>query len=175
MTRVLGGYVVGAASGLTTADVAVIVIGAVVIAALYGVLRRTDAAAPAPQGAARRPDEAVSSEHFEARDLLVIHQLRRDRRIPVSHAVTIGAHEGRFNATSREISAGGMSMTTDAKLAIAQPVELSFELPERQRITVPAVVWWKRGNLIGVRFDVTDERRLWISKWVEEQAAGATT
>ncbi len=142
--------------------------GVAVGVTLYIILARQSelvTEAPPKSGA-----EVAAGNHYQAKDLVVYHQLRRDRRVKVVHPVSVSAPDGTFEASSREIGAGGMSMVTDANLKIAQPLELSFTLPE-QKITVPAVVWWKKGNLVGVRFDVTDERRLWISKWVEEQVA----
>lgn len=152
-------------------NVLLLVIGAAAGIAIYVFLLHSRARAESSSASAH-PNH--SGDQYQAKDLLVIHQLRRDKRIPAVHPVSIGAPDGTYTATSRDISAGGMSMTTNANLKVAQPVQVSFSLPEKH-ITVPAVVWWRKGNVIGVRFDVTDERRLWISKWVEEQAAEPAT
>lgn len=151
----------------------VLVIGAAAGIAIYVLFLRPKSVTAEPPGGLPLPNHGPADQ-YHAKDLLVIHQLRRDKRIPVVHPVSIGAPDGTYSATSRDISAGGMSMTTNANLKVAQPVQVSFSLPE-QHITVPAVVWWRKGNVIGVRFDVTDERRLWISKWVEEQAVEPAT
>ncbi len=153
-------------------NVLLLVIGAAAGIALYVFLLRPRSEDAESPSAAAHPNH--SGDRYQAKDLLVIHQLRRDKRIPAVHPVSIGAPDGTYTATSRDISAGGMSMTTTANLKVAQPIQVSFSLPEKH-ITVPAVVWWRKGNVVGVRFDVTDERRLWISKWVEEQAAEPAT
>jgi hypothetical protein len=167
------GFVEASALGIFSWwNVLLLAIGAVAGIAIYMFFLRPEPATDS-QPALPHPSHG-SGDQYQAKDLLVIHQLRRDKRIPVVHPVSIGAPDGTYTATSRDISAGGMSMTTNANLKVAQPIQLSFSLPE-QHITVPAVVWWRKGNVIGVRFDVTDERRLWISKWVEEQAVEPAT
>ena len=70
---------------------------------------------------------------------------------------------------SVEIGAGGMALRDSNGLGVSQPVQLSFTLPNGQRVTVQAVVWWKRAEVIGVRFDPADENRFHVQRWMETQ------
>lgn len=102
--------------------------------------------------------------------LLVVHELRRYVRLPVVTGVKVGYAQGSFRATSVEISAGGMSMRSDVRLAKEQPVEVTFSLPPNGKVVVArATVCWKRdaADMIGIRFDPTDERRLEVKRWVD--------
>jgi len=98
-----------------------------------------------------------------------IQEARRERRVTIEGDVTIHVQDGAFRALSRKLGGGGMSFVTDARLGISQPMELSFALPPGRKIAIPAVVWWKRGKTVGVRFDVNHGQMPWIRKWVEEQ------
>ncbi len=102
--------------------------------------------------------------------LLVVHELRRYVRLPVVTGVKVGYAQGSFRATSVEISAGGMSMRSDVRLAKEQPVEVTFSLPPNGKVVVArATVCWKRdaADMIGIRFDPTDERRLEVKRWID--------
>ena len=69
-----------------------------------------------------------------------------------------------------EISAGGMSMKTDIRLAKEQPVEVTFSLPPKGKVVVSrASVCWKREavDMLGIRFDPTEERRLEVKRWID--------
>ncbi len=102
--------------------------------------------------------------------LLVVHELRRYVRLPVVTTVKVEYGEGAFRANSVEISAGGMSMKTDIRLEKEQPVEVTFSLPPDGQIIVSrATVCWKReaADMIGIRFDPTDERRLEVKRWID--------
>lgn len=106
-----------------------------------------------------------------AGDIAKVHELRRDRRVPVVTTVTVRTPDGASaTATSREISSGGMSMQLVGMVKISQPVELEFVLPPNQAANVHAVVWWRKGDMIGVRFDYADESRLHIKDWLRAQA-----
>jgi len=109
---------------------------------------------------------------LHASDMARVHALRRDRRVPVVTAVTVRTPEGASaTATSREISAGGMSMELPDVVKVSQPVQLDFVLPPDQPASVHAVVWWRKGDMVGVRFDYSDESRLRIKDWLRTQAA----
>jgi hypothetical protein len=102
--------------------------------------------------------------------LLVVHELRRYVRLPVVTEVKVEYPQGGFRATSVEISAGGLSMRCDVRLAKEQPVEVTFRLPPKGTVVVArATVCWKReaGDMIGIRFDPTDERRLEVKRWID--------
>jgi hypothetical protein len=102
--------------------------------------------------------------------LLVVHELRRYVRLPVVTEVEVDYGQGSFRANSVEISAGGLSMKTDVRLAKEQPVEVTFSLPPNSKTVVSrANVCWKRegASMIGIRFDPTDERRLEVKRWID--------
>jgi hypothetical protein len=50
---------------------------------------------------------------------------------------------------------------------------VTFELPSRQTVRLQAVIWWKEGDRIGLRFDPNDENRGVVAKYVDEQLAAA--
>jgi len=103
--------------------------------------------------------------------LLVVHELRRYVRLPVVTEVKVEYGNGNvFRANSVEISAGGMSMKTDVRLAKEQAVEVSFSLPPNAiAIVSRASVCWKReaADMLGIRFDPNDERRLAVKRWID--------
>ncbi len=102
--------------------------------------------------------------------LLVVHELRRYVRLPVVTEVNVDHPQGSFRANSVEISAGGMSMKTAIRLAKEQPVEVTFSLPPKGKMVVArATVCWKRDadDMLGIRFDPTDERRLEVKRWID--------
>lgn len=102
--------------------------------------------------------------------LLVVHELRRYVRLPVVTEVKVDYGQGSFRANSVEISAGGLSMKTDIRLAKEHPVEVTFSLPPKGKMVVSrATVCWKRdaAEMLGIRFDPTDERRLEVKRWID--------
>lgn len=102
-----------------------------------------------------------------ATQMLVQHEFRRYARIPIMTEVSVVAAEGAsFTATSAEISSGGMSLTSAQDLTKGTSLELSFALLTLPRVWVRGVVSWRRGRLVGVRFDPTDERRRKIKDWI---------
>jgi PilZ domain len=103
-----------------------------------------------------------------ATQMLVLHEFRRYVRVPVITEVSMVSADGRrFTATSKEISSGGMSLKSSEDLGIGAAVEVSFALLTLPRIWVKGVVAWKSKNILGVRFDTQDNRRLRIKEWVE--------
>jgi hypothetical protein len=102
--------------------------------------------------------------------LLVVHELRRYVRLPVVTEVKVDCGANNFRANSVEISAGGLSLKTDMRMAKEQPVEVTFSLPPNGKVVVSrASVCWRReaANMIGIRFDPTDERRLEVKYWID--------
>ena len=116
-------------------------------------------------------DRQTALRVVRATHLLVVHELRRYVRLPVVTEVKVDLGQGNdFRANSLEISAGGMSMRTDVRLAKETPVEVTFSLPPGGEVVVSrASVCWKReaAEMIGVRFDPTDERRLAVKHWID--------
>jgi PilZ domain len=103
--------------------------------------------------------------------MLVMHELRRYARIPVVTAVTVmaGSTHRQFEASSVEISSGGMSLRSAQEVSSGLPVEVAFGLLTLPRVWVRGSVSWVKpaGKMFGVRFDQTDQRRKRIKEWVE--------
>jgi hypothetical protein len=105
-----------------------------------------------------------------ATQMLVLHEFRRYVRIPVITQVSIVAGQNRhFDATSHEVSSGGMSLKSGEEIAVGLPVEVSFALLTLPRIWLRGTVSWSKpaNKTFGVRFDPHDERRLRIKEWVD--------
>ena len=110
-----------------------------------------------------------------ATQMLVLHEFRRYVRIPVITEVSVAMADGqRFPCTSREVSAGGMSLSSK---------EDSGPWTERGDFvcasTLPriwargTISWRKAGNQgFGIRFDPLDERRIKIKEWVDAYFEG---
>ena len=104
-----------------------------------------------------------------ATHLLVINELRRYVRIPIVTEVTLTVQGRPYAATSQEISAGGMSLKTPFRAAPPTGLEVEFTLPDSQHLAVGANVCWLRDpDMLGVRFDVGDKRRLAVKKWIDD-------
>jgi hypothetical protein len=113
-------------------------------------------------------ERSTALKLVRATQTLVVHEFRRYVRIPVITEVVVVAHQGgRFTATSKEISSGGMSIKCSENLDVGQPVEVSFALLTLPRIWVKGAISWKGKNVFGVRYDQADPRRLRIKEWVE--------
>jgi hypothetical protein len=104
-----------------------------------------------------------------ATQMLVLHEFRRYVRIPVVTHVSVVAGTRRLDATSHEISSGGMSLQCTEEIAPGLPMEISFALLTLPRIWVRGTVSWSRpaSKMFGLRFDASDDRRLRIKEWVE--------
>lgn len=98
-------------------------------------------------------------------------QQRRHPRLNLAVPVDIHTYDDRHEGESRNISEGGMLLQAQAPVAIAQPVRLRFSLPAvpaGQHVEIPAVVSYKKGEQIGVRFDPTHHNRADIEKWIAQ-------
>lgn len=102
--------------------------------------------------------------------LLVLHEFRRYVRLPVITEVKLEFERASYTATSVELSGGGMSMYAKSSLRIGNVVEVTFALPNTSKMRCNATVSWidPADGTIGVRFDVNDERRMPIKRWIEE-------
>jgi hypothetical protein len=103
--------------------------------------------------------------------MLVLHEFRRYARVPVITQVSglAGANSRQFEASSIEISCGGMSLKSAHDVAPGLPVEVSFALLTLPRVWVRGNVTWTKpaSKTFGVRFDHGDARRLKVKEWVE--------
>jgi hypothetical protein len=104
-----------------------------------------------------------------ATNMLVLHEFRRYVRIPVITEVAVLVSEGRkFNATSIEVSSGGMSIKSGEDVRPGLQVEVSFALLTLPRIWIRGSVTWKKPKQsFGVRFDISDERRRKLKEWID--------
>jgi c-di-GMP-binding flagellar brake protein YcgR len=91
---------------------------------------------------------------------------RAAARVQISVPVELETFGEKYSASSQNISGGGMLLRASAPVKVAQPLQLSFVLPDEIVIQIPAVVCHKRGEQFGVRFDPTHHRRSAIEKWV---------
>ena len=101
--------------------------------------------------------------------LLVINELRIYVRVPILLELNIDSEGRRFKGATQEVSAGGMSLNAEQKLKVGQVLDVSFGLPDGQQVKVGATVCWLRDpDLVGIRFEPTDERRLAVRRWIDD-------
>jgi hypothetical protein len=107
---------------------------------------------------------------LRATHLLVVNELRRYIRIPICTEVKVASLGKSFKAATLEISGGGMSVKSSQKVAMGQGFDLSFELPTKEKVSVRAEVCWihPSDDSFGVRFDLSDDRRLPVRAWVDD-------
>jgi len=98
---------------------------------------------------------------------------RRYPRLDLSVPVHIHTYDNRHEGESRNISQGGMLLKAQAPVSISEPVRLKFTLPAEVSVEIPAVVTYKKGEQIGVRFDPTHHSRLEVEKWLKETKSAA--
>lgn len=102
--------------------------------------------------------------------LLIIHELRRYIRVPIvleCAVEVIGG--GKFNAITRDLSYGGMSVITTTRVSVNYTAEVSFTLPNDTRVKMGAIITWRHEpELVGLRFETGDDRRLQIRPWIDD-------
>lgn len=144
-----------------------------VIYGLGGTLKET-------MGLSRYGINAVFNEPLErpaalklvrSTQMLVLHEFRRYARIPVITQVFVraGQNHRQFDASSVEISTGGMSLKSAHEIAVGSPIEVSFSLLTMPRAWIRGTVSWVKqpAKMFGIRFDPLDDRRLKIKEWVD--------
>ena len=103
-----------------------------------------------------------------ATHMLVLHEFRRYARIPIMPAVNVVSPDGqRIVASSLEVSSGGMSLKSAEDVPSGTNVEISFSLLTLPRVTVRALVTWRKSKSFGVRFDPADDRRQKVKNWID--------
>jgi hypothetical protein len=114
-------------------------------------------------------ERSTALKLVRATQTLVLHEFRRYVRIPVVTEVAVQTLAGKkFNATSVEISCGGMSLKTKEDIDAGGGVEVSFALLTLPRIWIRGSVTWKKPkHSFGVRFDQTDDRRRRLKEWID--------
>ncbi len=98
-------------------------------------------------------------------------QQRRHPRMELAVPVDIHTFDTKHAGETRNISQGGMLLQAQAPVSISQPIRLKFTLPPQAFVEIPAVVTYKKGQQIGVRFDPTHYGRTEIEKWIKQSAA----
>jgi len=104
---------------------------------------------------------------IRATRLLVVHEYRRYTRVPIVTEVNLVGDGRRAAASSIEMSCGGMSVKSSEEFSIGTHVEISFSLMTLPRVNVRGAVIWRKPKSFGVRFDVNDERRQSIKRWID--------
>jgi hypothetical protein len=102
--------------------------------------------------------------------LLIIHELRRYVRVPIVLECAIELMGGgKFGGVTRDLSYGGMSVITPTHVSVEHAGEVSFRLPNGTGVKVGATVTWRHDpELVGLRFEAADDRRLQIRPWIDE-------
>ena len=95
-------------------------------------------------------------------------QQRRHPRLDLAVPVDIHTYDDKHLGETKNISQGGMLLHALAPVSISQPIRLKFTLPPQSQIEIPAVVTFKKGQQIGVRFDPTHYGRSDIERWIRE-------
>ena len=103
-----------------------------------------------------------------ATHMLVLHEFRRYARIPIMTEVTVVSLDGhRLSASSIDVSSGGMSLKSSEDMPAGTHVEISFSLLTLPRVSIRAVVTWRKAKSFGVRFDHADDRRHKVKEWID--------
>jgi len=91
---------------------------------------------------------------------------RKHPRVALATDVKVDGYDVSFTVRSVQLGTRGMCLKRADQLSLAQPVQLTFALPSGCLLRVGAVVWWKRDDLTGLRFDPRDNYRA-IEEWIE--------
>ena len=105
-----------------------------------------------------------------ATHLLVLKELRRYVRVPLVCPLTLETGTQVLQASSLEISSGGMLLTTKASLKVPQAVLATFALPGGTATSIRSVVCWTRDDegTAAIRFDPGDTRRAAVRQWIDD-------
>jgi len=108
--------------------------------------------------------KAVRSTH-----MLILHELRRYVRLPIVLEVLMELRGGvKVSGMTRDISYGGMSVKVPTKVSAETAADVKFTLPSGDVVKIPAsVLWFHPPDLIGIRFESTDEPRQMVRRWID--------
>ncbi len=104
---------------------------------------------------------------IRATRMLVLHEFRRYARVPIMTEVLLIGDGRRAVASSIEMSSGGMSVKSPEDFSVGTNVEVSFALMTMPRVILKANVSWKKPKSMGIKFDLNDQRRQTVKRWVE--------
>lgn len=142
---------------------------------VYGIARNTqEALRYSTYGINAVLDEPLDRQSVlkvvRATHLLVIHELRRYVRIPLSSQAEFDVNGRPVVGTTVEVSSGGISIRCLALLPKSDAIRLTLTLPGVEKLNVRAFVCWYRESdkIYGMRFDATDERRLKVRGWIDQ-------
>ena len=107
---------------------------------------------------------AIRSTH-----MLILHELRRYVRLPIVLEVLIETNAGmKIKGSTRDISYGGMSVNVPNRMGVDTGVDLKFTLPNGDVVKIPAnVLWFHPPDLVGLRYESTDEPRQMVRRWID--------
>ncbi len=102
--------------------------------------------------------------------LLIIHELRRYVRIPIVLEFALDLFGGgKISGVTRDVSYGGMSVISPTRISVDHAGEVAFNLPNGTGVKVGVTILWRHEpELVGLRFEMGDDRRLQIRSWVDE-------
>jgi len=103
--------------------------------------------------------------------LLVMNELRRYVRVPVTSKAQIETQRGTVMVTTREISSGGLSVRSSTALAAAGGVRVALTLPRLKPLVLRAFLCWEgQGGekVYGLKFDPSDMRHVQIRGWIDQ-------
>jgi hypothetical protein len=108
--------------------------------------------------------KAIRSTH-----LLILHELRRYVRLPIVLEVLIELAGGtKVKGMTRDISYGGMSVNVPTKISAETTADLKFTLPNGDVVKIPAsTLWFHPPDLVGLKFESTDEPRQVVRRWID--------
>lgn len=101
--------------------------------------------------------------------LLIIHELRRYARIPIVLEFALDLFGGgKISGVTRDVSYGGMSVISPTRISVDHAGEVAFNLPNGTGVKVGVTILWRHEpELVGLRFEMGDDRRLQIRPWVD--------
>jgi PilZ domain-containing protein len=120
-------------------------------------------------------ERSAVQRSLRATHLMVLNELRKHARLPLVVPAEIEAGDHRYQGTSREISGGGISVKSHAKLQTDQTVKVQFSLPGGASWVIPATVCWKREieEMLGLHFDPRSPYVAEVRHWVEDYLASS--
>lgn len=102
--------------------------------------------------------------------LLLLNELRRYVRLPLAAPTVVDCGTSRYQATSAEISAGGMSLQAKGGCPPENSsVYASFAVPGSGQVSIAGTVCWsnKDAAQFGIRFDPEAQGREKLKAWIE--------